>query len=85
MFAQDYAGTKFGDYWNHLADLPASARRRPTNSARPVRTTPTSSATTPWRLGNARARATPNNGATWGNALGQVGGIGANYLNNTAR
>jgi hypothetical protein len=81
MFAQDYAGTKFNDMWNHLGGLAGIGQTATNQLGAAGQNYANQFGNNAMAAGNARASGYANNGQTMGNALGQVGGIAANYLN----
>jgi hypothetical protein len=81
-FGQDYAGTKFGEHWNRLAGLAGIGQSATNQLGQAGQAYANAYGNNAMAAGNARASAYSNNGQMWGNALGQVGGIAANYFNN---
>lgn len=85
VFGQDYAGTKFGDYWNRQAGLAGVGQTAVNQLGAAGQNYANQFGNNALAAGNARASAYQQNGQTTGNLIGQVAGIGANYLANRAQ
>jgi hypothetical protein len=80
MFAQDYAGTKFGEHWNRLAGLAGVGQTATGQIGQAGQNYASQFGQNALAAGNARASAYQQQGQNTQNMLGGLAGIANNYL-----
>lgn len=79
-YSQDYASSEFGNEWNRLAGLAGVGQTVNQSNNALAQNYANQVTNNNMNAANARASSYANNGQMWGNVLGGIGGMGANYL-----